>query len=450
LKIDPRNTETLEHFIAFLLKNGQNTRAIAEIQTLASIYNSQGEFKKAITILTQAISLAEDDPELHLKLSESYAQANAKGMATEELRKAAEIYESEKEPRQLVGVLKRVIDLDPHNIEVRGKLIQLLTALNEVSDAAEHSMKLADVYVDRDLLDFAEREYRRALSLDPGNATAWNDLVAIHQQLGFDEEIPKDLLALAEISIKDGSPEGAVEFLRRVVSLEPNDIEYRKKYIDTYMQYGVEKDLIDDYLALAELLVDNKRVDEALDVYQHLRSLAPDNDVAREKLETTSQLKKRLEAESGEREKEAQEAGKPAEARVDDSEAKESTLDEIAENYMNILQMSPSNVSVRCKLADIYKRMGRADDAFEQLDMASEILLQKGEIDRGIALCEELLKERPTDKVIRERLSKAVVQRGSFKALESAISAYGDLLDKQETPDRENEDKPALDATDDA
>jgi tetratricopeptide (TPR) repeat protein len=441
LKIDPQNTETLDCFITFLLKNGQNTRAIAEIQTLASIYNSKGEFKKAINILTQALSLAEDDPELHLKLSESYVQANARGMAIAELRKAADIFESIKQPQQVVNVLKRITDLDPQNIDLRVKLIELLVTLNEISDATDQSIKLANVYIKRDLLDLAEREYRRALSLDRENTSAWNDLLAIHQQLGFDEEIPKDLLELADLSVRNGALEEAIGFLRRAVSLEPENIEYRRKYIDTYLQYGLEKDLIADYLALAELFVQNKRIDEAQELYNRVQSLAPDNDAAREKLEETTRLKKRLEAEVGP-EVTAPEAAEAEAAQAAEPIEKESTLEEIAENYVNILQMNPSNVSVRCKLADIYRRMGRADDAFEQRDTASEILLQKGELDRGIALCEELLKERPTDKRIRERLSKAVVRRGSFKALESAISSYGDVIDKPETPPEEHENNP--------
>jgi len=46
-------------------------------------------------------------------------------------------------------------------------------------------------------------------------------------------------------------------------------------------------------------------------------------------------------------------------------------------------------------------------------------------------LCEKILELKPKDAKIRDRLSKAILQRDSFKAIESAISAYTDSYEKQ-------------------
>jgi hypothetical protein len=92
--------------------------------------------------------------------------------------------------------------------------------------------------------------------------------------------------------------------------------------------------------------------------------------------------------------------------------------------------MNPSNATVRCKLAEIYIQLNQVDDALAEWDKASETFIFKGELDKGIMLCEKILKKRPSDAKARERLSRAMLQKDYFKAIDSAISSYTDSSKK--------------------
>jgi hypothetical protein len=76
---------------------------------------------------------------------------------------------------------------------------------------------------------------------------------------------------------------------------------------------------------------------------------------------------------------------------------------------------------VRLKLADLYDQMDRAQDALQQLLKASEIFFQKSELGMCVSTCERILERDPANAKVRERLSRAILKRDAFKALESAI-----------------------------
>jgi len=110
-------------------------------------------------------------------------------------------------------------------------------------------------------------------------------------------------------------------------------------------------------------------------------------------------------------------------------------LEQVAANYLDILQVNPQNANVRLKLADIYEQIGKSAEALAQLIQASEIFFQKSELNMCVSVCERILKKDPTDARVRERLSKAVLKRDAFKALESAIM-FSDQTAQPETQTR--------------
>ena len=76
---------------------------------------------------------------------------------------------------------------------------------------------------------------------------------------------------------------------------------------------------------------------------------------------------------------------------------------------------------VRSKLAELLEQQGQEDEAYAEWEKVSESLVAKGELSKAIEVCEKLLKIRPADGKIRDRLSKSIFKRDSFKVLDSAI-----------------------------
>jgi len=433
-QIIPEDPDIKERFIRFLMQNKEKTRAFEEMLALSSIYVNAGQLKKASRILGEAVSIAPNDPDVHLKLAETYVLMNAKGMAVQELEKAAELFDKAGNSDKYLEILDRVIVIDPQNLDVHQSLIERLKHEGRQEEAIGHLKTLADLYIERGLLDLAENVYRDILKINAENIEIWNFLIQTHLQIGLEEDLVDDYKTLGDLYLGKGMLKEALEQYRKVIEADPQNIEIRRKYIDTYMQIGLENDLIDDYLELADALVQKEKIDEAIRLYSHVTSLDPDNKKARLKLTET---RSRFKTKAPEEQVEEEEAPEPAseeekpEEKTSEIDYSEESYQEAVENYKSILSVNPSNANVRCKLAEIYLQLEQVEEAVGELDKASETFIFKGELDKGIALCEKIIELDPSLAAIRDRLSKAILQRDSFKAIESAISAFTDTY----TPD---------------
>lgn len=435
ISIAPDDPDIKEKYIQFLIQNKNEERAFSEMLALATIYVDNAQFKKAINILAQAARIVPNDPVVHLQLAETYVLMNAKGMAVQEFSKTADLYENAGNEEKAIEIHEKILAIDPQNLDAFKRLIERLKAMGRSKDVVIYETKLADLYIERGLLDLAENIYRDILAEDPENVEIWNFLIQTHLQIGLEEDLIDDYIALGDLYQSKGSLKDAISQYRKVIETSPANIEARRKYIDAYLQIGLENDLVNEYLDLADALVQKDEVDEALRIYSHVMSLDPENQKAFNKLsETKTRYKKMEDAKKEETapEKKAPAASKETKKKPPQPSpsASQTSSQDAIDNYKNILSVNPSNANARCKLAEIYLQLGRVDDAVAEWDKASETFIFKGELDKGINLCEKILERKPADAKIRERLSKAILQKDYFKAIDSAISSYSDVYEK--------------------
>lgn len=437
IQITPEDPDIKEKFIRFLLQNKDYTKAFKEMLFLSSLYVDSGELKKASRLLGEAVRIAPEDPIVHLQLAETYVLMNAKGMAVQEFKKAANFFEKIKNEEKSFEIYERIIIIDPYNLEVRQVFIERLKKTDRIDDIVAHSTKLADLYIERGLLDLAENVYRDIIKIQPDNIEIWNFLIQTHLQIGLEEDLVDDYLSLGDLYLSKGMLKEALVQYKKVIEADPDNVEVRRKYIDTYLQIGLEHDLIDDYLELADALMNRQQIEEAIRLYSHVMSLDPDNKQARLKLSETrgpsDKKGKKKKGEKGEKERKEEISLKSQEIKPQKEKlpSPEVSIQAAVENYKNILSVNPANANIRCKLAEIYFQMEKIDDAIKEWDKASETFILKGELEKGISLSDKILEIKPNHAITRDRLSKAILQRDSFKAIESAISSYTDSKDEQ-------------------
>jgi len=257
----------------------------------------------------------------------------------------------------------------------------------------------------------------------------WNFLLQTHLQIGLEEDLVDDYISLGNLYLDKGSLKDALQQYRKVIDSDPRNIDVRRQYIDIYLQIGLENDLVDDYLELADVLLETGNVEESIRLYSHVMSLDPDNKQAMHKLtETRSRIRSDIDLSEPDQQKKksGSKKAKKQEKKESEPSATQLSYEEAIENYKNILSVNPSNANIRCKIAEIYFQTERVEEAMEEWDKASETFIFKGELDKGINLCERILEINQADAKIRDRLSRAILQKDSFKAIESAISAYTD------------------------
>lgn len=424
----PKRPECRHEFIEFLLEQGQISRGVEESRILADLYLADDRTNEASRVLDLALSKAPEDVDLRQQLARIQIGTNRRGLALETLRGLLHQFDaSGDEPRQ-IETLVQMLELDPLNVDHCQSLAELYTRQGQAAKSCEQREALAEQYLSRDLYDLAEREYRRILDLTPGNAHIWERVIDTHLKIGSLSEVLPDILALANVYIEGGHIKEGISALKRVLEIEPDNIEVLAKYIELYQQIGLEQDLIGEYLHIAMLRAQAGETETAIQIYEHLRQIAPDLEEIERRINETDIGSGRDSAAPKSPEPRTSVESRLQDFVASDDPREQGTSDQIEKslrNYGNILKLNPGNPSVRSKLAELLQRAGRAEDADVQWARAAEDFLGRGDAARSVNIYEKLCERSPENATYREGLNKAVLKRDSLKALESVIDTSG-------------------------
>jgi len=233
--------------------------------------------------------------------------------------------------------------------------------------------------------------------------------------------------AIAQTYRARGESLHAIQILQRIIKAAPMDLEARKQLIQLLEERGKyyeaikEKiNLADVYYNLADLAKAGKMYLEAyqlaqstganrdlnveilhyiadielqsldwkqaIQIYEQIRSMKPDDNQATEKL---IELNLRL--------------GQDQQAQIEfddyssfmeisgNQQMVETFLEKLAEEY-------PDRVFLRRKKAELYQQQGRDEEAIQELDAVGELLLKSGDNERAIQVIEEILDLDPPNK----------------------------------------------------
>ena len=419
LKLHPEETVCREEFIQFLFEQGQVNRGVEESREMVRQLEAKEDYKEAGRVVDRALNYAPDEMDLRQQLAAIYLHTNRRGLALESYRSLARHYEQAGDEERLMEVFEQIVVIDPMNVECRQRLVEMALRSGSPELACSHAIQLAQQYEERELFDLAENEYRRVLTIQPENTELWERLVQTHIKIGTLSEIVPDLMMLADLYSRKGELKEAIEVLRRILECEPDNAEILQSYIDTYMQIGLEQDLVDEYLQLADVKARDGDVADSIRIYKHLVNVAPDNPTARERLTQTQQM---LKNPGGAQPSAAAPSAAPKPKTPPTTDDGRGETDKLIRNYENVLKLNPSNPTARAKLADLLERDGRAGEADPHWKRAAREFFEKGDLERCIEISETLLKRHPDDTDIRDRLSKAKVQRDSLRMIDGALA----------------------------
>jgi tetratricopeptide (TPR) repeat protein len=252
------------------------------------------------------------------------------------------------------------------------------------------------------------------------------------QQNRLQDAIDKFSIVAQSYSMR-GEANRAIDLFRRITDLSPMDMDARGRLIDQLVARGQTGEAIDEYLKLADVyysladlnmarktftqalhLAQSATVDrawkvkilhrmadidlqsldwrQALRVFEQIRTLQPDDEKARM---TLIDLNLRLRQES------------QAIAELDGYIAylydNKRTQDAI-KFLENIIEDNPKQISIRRRLAELYRQVGRTADAISQLDKAGEISLDAGDRNGAAEVIMAILALNPPNAADYQRL----------------------------------------------
>jgi len=255
---------------------------------------------------------------LHITIGDILMGQNKISGAVTKYLAVADVYTVQGKTERALSMLEKVIELQPMNIEVRQRYIDLLEEYGKKEEAIKEYINIADVFYPLAELDSARSAYAKALVLAktlPGD-TSWR--IKLHKRLAdidiqrLDwESALQTFLELSELSpqnqktsitivdlnyrlgnksaadkeidrfTKQFDPESQLDSIKEYLVLlkeeKPDEDYIVRQLISLYKQLGMMEQAITELDGLGDMLLEAGRKQDAVQVIQEIISLSPSN-----------------------------------------------------------------------------------------------------------------------------------------------------------------------------
>jgi len=285
----------------------------------------EGHYGAAMEMAFFALRNAPSFLPLHVTIGDLLMEQNKIDGAVAKYLAVADVYTVQGKTERALTMLKKVIELQPMNIEVRQRQIDLLEEYGHQDEAIQEYINLAEVFFPLAELDSARTAYTKALTLSktlpdgegsrmkllgrladldiqrldwesaistyseiievsPGNKKASISLVDLNYRLGkvqaAEQEIDRFLLLFDPTEYR----EVLEDYLTSLKTELPQEVAIVRRLIDFYKGLGLREQAISELDGLGDMLLDSGRREDAVAVIQEIVTLNPPNVEAYQKL----------------------------------------------------------------------------------------------------------------------------------------------------------------------
>ncbi|NLV24891.1 MAG: tetratricopeptide repeat protein [Deltaproteobacteria bacterium] len=298
IKLDPNEIRHRLKLAELYNRLGNTAKAIGEYEIIAKYYQNNRFHLKAIAVLKQLQKLQPERKELHRQLGELNEQQGLIGNAIAEYRNAWDYYEKDKKPEELQQVLKKIADLDPQNVPVRLKLVELFFRRGSLQDAqAEFDAVLEVVKGKKDAATLIPL-YERYLSLFPDHCDTAVALAEVLIRSGQAEKGVATLEKLADRNLQNrhllrtlaegyevtGKTAGRKKALAALLSLESENLKLWCDFIELCLASGDAKNALAALAPRKEKFLAADMGPVIRDFYRQLKEVFPENSRVQEGL----------------------------------------------------------------------------------------------------------------------------------------------------------------------
>ncbi|MCA2976705.1 MAG: tetratricopeptide repeat protein [Myxococcaceae bacterium] len=172
---------------------------------------------------------------------------------------------------------QKILEVDPKDVRILQKMGELYQKKNDNASAATFIVKVAESYEKDGFFLKAVAQFKQVLKLDPTLVDINVRLAELHQQLQLMGEAMAYYQVVANHYDKHGDVKKSLDVLRKMVDLDPDNVQSRVKLADLYVRERMNAEAVGELSRAAEHLKRQNRVDDYLRVAERISSLKPDD-----------------------------------------------------------------------------------------------------------------------------------------------------------------------------
>jgi len=223
------------------------------IVKMAYIYFQEGRWDKAIEEYKKLIAIDPEDVNTHNMLGDVYVKKGAVREAFEEYIKVSSDFSNRGQADKATIVNKKIAALDSTKLTPEGQQQQ---SLIRETIRAESAMESGDV-------DGAIEALSEVTKLDKDNLAAYSKLAELYEKKGRAQDAVDAYMHVGDSFLKSRVLKKAQEIYQRVVQLQPNHLDARSNLAQIFLKQGSEGDAKKEFLVLAELALNTGDLERA-------------------------------------------------------------------------------------------------------------------------------------------------------------------------------------------
>ncbi|MDB4956866.1 MAG: repeat-containing protein [Myxococcales bacterium] len=171
----------------------------------------------------------------------------------------------------------RIVQEDPKDVRVWLKIGDLYAKKGAKQDATDTYLKVARFYHEQGFFVKAVAVYKQILKLDPRLVDVILKLAELYRQTGYMTEAMQHYESVAAHFHREGNTKEALDTVKKLVDLDPENIATRIKLAELYSKEGLNDEAITQFTVACETLRRQGRQDDFLKVAERLLWHKPDS-----------------------------------------------------------------------------------------------------------------------------------------------------------------------------
>jgi tetratricopeptide (TPR) repeat protein len=278
--------------------------------------------------------------------------------------------------------------------------------------------------------------YKKILKLDPSRYSVYQQLGDLNAERGLVNNAVSDYLTLSKLYLKDGRTREALAVYRKIVDLDPTNLNARQRLAELCLQENFRDDAVKAYFHLGKECVAQDQIEQAGKAYKTILKIDPGNAKAERLLKDPKTALQEVQAELSRRVGGSESPLEQAQRQMESGE-----FDQAETVLSDLLSAQPGDPEVCRLLAMLHVKRGELAVALSEIQFLSEAAIRAEDYGLAESMILEYLKADQQCVSLLELLGSLYEHKGepSSAAIQYGKAIYALL----EHPDPEAPDRPA-------
>ena len=331
---------------------------------------------------------------------------------------------------------KKLLTESPNDGSVHNNIGDLHIKRNAVGEAIEAYLLAGAAFHASGSALKAIAVYKKILKLDPSRYSVYQQLGDLNAERGLVNNAVSDYLTLSKLYLKDGRTREALAVYRKIVDLDPTNLNARQRLAELCLQENFRDDAVKAYFHLGKECVAQDQIEQATKAYKTILKIDPGNAKAERLLKDPKTALQEVQPELSRRVGGSESPLEQAQRQIEAGE-----FDQADTVLSDLLSAQPGDPEVCRLLAMLHLKRGELPLALSEIQFLSEAAIRAEDYGLAESMILEYLKADQKCISLLELLGGLYEHKGESSP---AAIQYGKAMAALlEHPDHEAPDRPA-------